>query len=495
MKWKQVEIHESRSKLSREEIVKGLLNILPKEQVITDEQTLKENSCDRFRKYPSKGFGIYTLPYPAAVAKVKNTEEVSKVLKFLNENKINCVPRTGSTATEGGLETTVKDSVVVDGSLMKKVIKIDEEAMQVTGECGVILGDLEDKLRSMGYTTGHSPQSKPQAQLGGLVATRSIGQLSTYYGAIEDMIVGLEAVFPDGTITRIKNVPRRAAGPDIRHVIVGNEGTLCYITEVTIKIFKYMPQNMVYLGWKIDDMHKGLDIIREIIVSGLRPSLCRVYSEEDAHQHFYAWHEGKCVLTFATEGLASIAKAASEEIIKIVEKHKGVERVDPKLIENWFSNLCWGQDKIDAETADMKANHRLGYTTEVSGTWAVIKQIYDNCIARIKKDFAHMDDITMLGAHSSHSYPNGTNLYFVYDYNINCKPEDEINEYHIPLNAMIVEETLKAGGSMCHHHGIGKYRTEWTKEEHGSAYYILEKLKKTFDPNDIMNKGSIFRDN
>ena len=65
--------------------------------------------------------------------------------------------------------------------------------MQVTGECGVILGDLEDKLRTMGYTTGHSPQSKPQAQLGGLVATRSIGQLSTYYGAIEDMIVGVES--------------------------------------------------------------------------------------------------------------------------------------------------------------------------------------------------------------------------------------------------------------------------------------------------------------
>ena len=82
MKWKQVEIHESRSKLSREEIVKGLLNILPKDQVLTDEQTLKENSCDRYRKYPSKGFGIYTLPYPAAVVKVKSTEEVSKVLKL-----------------------------------------------------------------------------------------------------------------------------------------------------------------------------------------------------------------------------------------------------------------------------------------------------------------------------------------------------------------------------------------------------------------------------
>ena len=80
------------------------------------------------------------------------------------------------------------------------------------------------------YTTGHSPQSKPVAEYGGLVATRSIGQFSTLYGAIEDMIVGLECVFPNGHISRIKNVPRRSGGPDIRHIVLGNEGTLCYIT-------------------------------------------------------------------------------------------------------------------------------------------------------------------------------------------------------------------------------------------------------------------------
>ncbi len=79
-------------------------------------------------------------------------------------------------------------------------------------------------LRERGLTTGHSPQSKPLAQMGGLVATRSIGQFSTLYGGIEDMIVGMEAVFPNGKICRIKNVPRRAAGPDIRHIICGNEG-------------------------------------------------------------------------------------------------------------------------------------------------------------------------------------------------------------------------------------------------------------------------------
>ncbi len=124
-------------------------------------------------------------------------------------------PRTGASATEGGLETVVENSVVLDGSAMNQIINIDIENMQATAQCGVPLEVLENALREKGYTTGHSPQSKPLAQMGGLVATRSIGQFSTLYGAIEDMVVGLEAVLADGTVTRIKNVPRRAAGPDI----------------------------------------------------------------------------------------------------------------------------------------------------------------------------------------------------------------------------------------------------------------------------------------
>ena len=160
------------------------------------------------------------------MVKVESTDEVSKVLSFLNKHEINCVPRTGASATEGGLETIAENTVVVDGSQMNKIIKIDSQNMIATLQCGVNLGSLEEKLRSMGLTTGHSPQSKPLAQMGGLVSTRSIGQFSTLYGAIEDMVVGTEAVFSDGTISKIKNVPRRACGPDIRHIIIGNEGSL-----------------------------------------------------------------------------------------------------------------------------------------------------------------------------------------------------------------------------------------------------------------------------
>ena len=145
---------------------------------------------------------------------VRSADEVAEVLRFANEHRINVVPRTGVTSTEGGLETIVEDSIVLDGSTMNAIVEIDAVNMMATAQCGVCLEVLEDAVRAHGLTTGHSPQSKPLAQMGGLTATRSTGQLSTLYGGIEDMVVGLEAVFPDGTVCRVKNVPRRAVGPD-----------------------------------------------------------------------------------------------------------------------------------------------------------------------------------------------------------------------------------------------------------------------------------------
>lgn len=194
-------------------------------------------------------------------------------------------------------------------------------------------------------------------------------------------------------------------------------------------------------------------------------------------------------------GSMSLTIGTPEAIEAAVDKFKdGVaEQVDSKLIEDWFSQLNWSQKDIDDEVQGMIEHYRhSGYTTEISANWDNITKIYDSVIERIKKEFPRKDDLTMLGGHSSHSYINGTNMYFVYSYDIKCEPEDELLIYHHPIQQIIVEETLRYGGSMCHHHGIGKYRSQWTKEEHGSAYYILEKLKDTFDPNGIMNYGNIF---
>jgi hypothetical protein len=152
--------------LSREAIVDQLKEIVGVDRVITDETVLKRNSIDRFRKYADI-HGVFTLPLPAAVVKLGSTEQVSNVLAFMNQHKINGVPRTGASATEGGLETVVENSVVLDGAGMNQILNIDIENMQATAQCGVPLEVLENALRAKGYTTGHSPQSKPLAQMGG----------------------------------------------------------------------------------------------------------------------------------------------------------------------------------------------------------------------------------------------------------------------------------------------------------------------------------------
>ena len=474
--------------------IEMLEKLLSPSQVNTDSEDLYDASADRYKKY-AKARRVLDVPLPRAIVYPQSAEDVSKLLIFCNEHRYNVIPRAGKTATEGGLENWKENTIVIDTLHLNKILKIDTYNMQASVQAGVPLQELEDELRKKGYTTGHSPQSKPVAKFGGLVATRSIGQFSTLYGAIEDMVVGLECVFPDGHISRVKNVSRRSGGPDIRHIAIGSEGTLCYITEVTVKIFKYYPGNNRFHGYLIKDVETGIRVLREVIINGFRPSVARTYSEEDAAQHFYHFHKNKCVLLFMSEGPEAIVKATCQAIEEAVEKHKDgiIEQVESSLIENWFNNLNWSQQDIDDEFEGMKENDsHAGFTTEISADWETIPTIYNKVMRRVREEYPRAHDLTMLGGHSSHSYINGTNMYFVYNYDIHCAPEDEMRVYHHPLQRIIVEETLKLGGSMCHHHGIGKYRNEWTKEEHGSAYYMLEKLKEAFDPRGIMNFGTIY---
>ncbi len=475
--------------LSREAIVEGLQGILGAEHVVTDERILQQRSIDNFRKLENI-FGAYTLPPPAAVALVRSTEEVAAVLTFADEHRINVVPRTGGTATEGGLETHVPNSIVLDGSEMNRIVEIDAVNMQATAQCGVPLQALEDRAREQGLTTGHSPQSKPVAHMGGLVATRSIGQFSTLYGGIEDMVVGLEAVFPGGEVARIKNVPRRAAGPDIRHVVIGNEGALCFITEVTVKLFPYLPENNAFLGWTLKSMQTGFAVLREVMVAGYKPSVARLYDPGDGGLHFSHFAGADdCVLLFMAEGAAGIAKATAEGIDEIVARHPECTKVDSALIETWFNDLVWGPEKIAAEDERIRSTRNVNRTTEISAGWSSINDIYEAAIERIRNE---IPDLTILGGHSSHSYINGTNMYFNYFYDlVDCEPEEEVTKYYLPIISIICEETLRFGGSIVHHHGIGKARAPWAKEEYGSSYAMLETLKHAFDPNGVMNAGTI----
>ena len=475
--------------LTRAEIVEGLQQILGSENVITDEKLLQQRSIDNFRKLENI-FGVYTLPAPAAVAMVRNTWEAAEVLAFADRQGINVVPRTGGTATEGGLETIVPDSIVLDGSEMNRIIEIDAYNMQATCQCGVPLQVLEDRVRELGLTTGHSPQSKPVAHMGGLVATRSIGQFSTLYGGIEDMVVGLEAVFPGGEVTRIKNVPRRAAGPDIRHIVIGNEGALCFITEVTVKLFPYLPENNAFLGWTLKNMKTGFEALREVMVSGYHPSVARLYDPGDGGLHFSHFAEpDDCVLLFMAEGAAGIAKATATGIAEIVARYPECQPVDSGLIATWFDDLVWGPEKITAEDERIRTTRNVNRTTEISADWSTVNDIYESALrassprsptSRWRAGTRRTATSTAPTCTSTTSTTSST-----------AHPRKRSTKYYLPIISIICEETLARGGSIVHHHGIGKARAPWVKDEYGSSFHLLETLKKAFDPNGIMNKGTI----
>ena len=475
--------------LTRDAVVQHLQQLLTPAQVVTEEAELRRSSVDNFRKLQNI-FGVHTMTLPVAIVHVRSTDEVARVLAFAAEHGVNIVPRTGGTATEGGLESGTDLSIVVDGSEMDAIVKVDPYNMQATVQCGVPLQRLEDEVRKHGLTTGHSPQSKPIASMGGLVATRSIGQFSTLYGGIEDMVVGCEVVFPGGQVCRIKNVPRRAAGPDIRHIVIGNEGALCYITEVTVKLFPYLPENHVFMGWTLPGMQRGFEALREVMVAGYHPSVARLYDYEDGQLHFSHFaRPDECILLFMAEGAAGITRATAEGIHEIVARYPECTPVDPALIEEWFHDLVWGPDKVAREDERIRTTRNVNRTTEISADWSSINDIYEAVIPRIRQEIR---GITLLGGHSSHSYINGTNMYFNYFYDlIDCEPEEENDKYYFPIIDIICEETLRFGGSIVHHHGIGKARAKWVHEEYGTSFPMLETLKRAFDPQGVMNTGTI----
>ena len=135
------------------------------------------------------------------------------------------------------------------------------------------------------------------------------------------------------------------------------------------------------------------------------------------------------------------------------------------------------------------ATRNVNRTTEISADWSSIGKIYEAVIPRIR---AEINGITLLGGHSSHSYINGTNMYFNYFYDlIDCAPEEENDKYYFKIIDIICEETLRYGGSIVHHHGIGKARAKWAAQEYGSSYSMLTALKQAFDPNGVMNVGTV----
>ncbi len=475
----------------QQEAIEGLMGIVGVDRVIIDQESLLRPEGVLVRQF-EKAFDYEPEFLPVCIVRVKDTEQVSEVLKYCNNHLINVILQAGASSSEDQLLVINNNTIVVDMHQMNKLINLDEENMQVTTEAGMRLQELERILNERGLTTGHWPQSLPLACMGGLVSTRSIGQFSTYYGGIEDMLTGLEAVIPNGDVVRMRAVPRAAAGPDLRHTIMGSEGAWAAITEVTVKIFVDYSKDQWRGAYVVPNFETGLEAIREIITSGYRPGVVRLYDKTDMDFNYGSVElaNGEACMFFVAEAPPEIAQAIGAKINQVAEKF-GARSIGTQVVDHWMLERNEINKVLGTElNRDKYRASRLFYTTvEISASWSDIKQIYKDVIANVP---GKIDNLVMLGGHVSHSYQTGTNIYFVYQLAVKDDDPQLMWQSDRAVKDAVATEVLKQiTGGISHHHGVGKMRVGRIRDELGSAFPILVGLKRFFDPNNIMNPGTL----
>lgn len=463
-------------------LIEALQAIVGQEDVVLESSVRAQKAVDLYALRLYQRHVGWEATLPQAVVRPKTTEEVSQVLRLCNERGISVIPYGGGSGVLAGAETRDERTVVIDLARLNRLIEIDEVSLQVTCGAGMLIKDLEAYVQERGFKLGHYPQSMDLAQMGGLVATRSTGQFSTGYGSIEDFLVGLEAVLADGTIVRISNVPRRATGPDLRHLFLGSKGAFAIITEVTVKMFP-IPEAVWKQAYRVKTMRQGLEVIRQIMRTGIKPAVVRLHDWLECEKPYGAFmEENECMLLFWSEGRKEIAEAEGF-IIDEIAKANGAVSAGEKPLDLWYVHRNDAAD--DYEKFGLMGV--LVDTIEVAADWKVIADIYENTVERV---YYEVPEVIYFSGHSSHSYINGTNIYF----QLGAFPEKDVDEAKRVYDAVwsiVMEVALEYGGTIGHHHGVGKHRVPWITREHGSSYPLMVGLKKMFDSKGIMNPGAL----
>src|SRR5262249_1119303 len=243
----------------------------------------------------------------ALVARPNGRDQVAALLRWAAANGVAVTPMGGASGVCGALAPDRGD-LVLDMGGFDRVFEIDETNLICRCEAGVNGMQLEEKLNALGLTLGHFPSSLPGTTVGGLIATRSSGQESSRYGSIENMVLGLAVVLPDGTFAAPRPGPRSAAGPALHELFLGAEGGLGVVIGAVLRVHR-LPEATVGRGFVFPDRQAGLESMREVMQSGIRPLVIRLYDPEDAAFNGYDVHGTECVLVVATAGLKSVADA------------------------------------------------------------------------------------------------------------------------------------------------------------------------------------------
>lgn len=427
---------------------------------------------------------------PDGVLSPASHEEVLALLQLAAERGIAVIPFGGGTSVVGALdpERGVHRAVVaIDLTRMSGLISLDEVSGQARMFAGTTGPEAERLLGEHGYELGHFPQSFLYATLGGFAAARSSGQNSSGNGRFDDMVLGMRVATPSGEFA-FGVSPGSSVGPDLTKLFLGSEGIFGIITELVLRVHP-QPATRSFEAWSFPDFETGAEALRQVAQLRTRPTVIRLSDEAETSvslaQHGKigkALSKGCSAVTVFEGDPADVAArhAATAEILQRV----GASSEGSAPAESWI-NGRFGAPYL----RDSLLDHGVFCETlETATTWAGLHKLKARVTAALQEGFAEHGAKAMVLCHVSHIYPSGAALYFTIAAGI---PGDDL-EVWAKVKASVNDTIVANGGTLSHHHGVGRDHAPWIKHEIGEAgVRILRAVKAELDPSGIMNPGAV----
>jgi alkyldihydroxyacetonephosphate synthase len=411
-----------------------------------------------------------------------SAEEISEIFEIANKYRIPVIPWGGGSGTQGGA-LPIFGGILIDMKRMDKILAIDEKSLTVTAQAGINIAQLEWNVNEKNFMLPHYAASSNCATLGGALAPRGTGTISTKYGKAEDMVLSMQIVLPTGEIIRTPPVPKHAAGPDWFRLFLGAEGNFGIITEATMQL-DYLPEARLMRAVLFDDLDKALEVGRLIMTHRLNPLVIRLYDRESTSSQV------KKVLGYEYDGAYMVMGFDGDPEIAALEEKKALE----------YCKQMGGQD-LGREPGEAWWEHRYDFyyppkslklpwmygTTETVTTYDKIANLYWAEKKAVEEGFAEWN-VKFIG-HFSHWFHWGVMVYSRFI--IEEPPQDpqEALRLHNRVWNAAMQAVMANGGMINEHHGVGLKLSRYMRKQYGNAWPLLLKIKKTIDPNGIMNPG------
>lgn len=467
-------------------VLDELRALLGDDRVLTDDETRRLRTRGKSTPDLLRARAGDLTDAPDAVVRPATHDEVQAVLDLAARHRVAVVPFGGGTSVTGGLVAQRQGLIGVlslDLCRMKALREVDTTSMTAVLEPGLRGPEAETLLAEHGLTLGHFPQSFEYASIGGFAATRSSGQASAGYGRFDSLVVGLTVATPQGTL-ELGTAPANAAGPDLRQLVLGSEGTLGVITAVRVRV-RRRPTEKVYEAWQFDTFDAGADAMRTLAQAGLLPTVIRLSDETETAINLASQSDvggsavTGCLMVVGHEGTDPELVAGRRALVASQLERLGASALGEERGAAWERGRFHAPYLRDS-LLDVGV---LVETLETATFWADRQRLYDAVKTALT---ATLGEQTLVLCHISHVYETGCSLYFT----IAAPGGDTPLETWLAAKAAATQAMVDAGATVTHHHAVGRDHLPWFAQEIGPVgVRMLRAVKRELDPVGVLNPG------